>query len=632
MFGLGLGSTAVLALLIDGAILEPFGLSTPVSGVPERVAATVIASHAALPVRVAVSGAASRGDRVYAVSLTQTASMSVAANGQGELANTVEAVWEWSPIDQTDDVTTWAMRLRDVRFSLSVAGFNKPASAAARMASEFEQTFYARQIADGIWTGVRHSADTSANVRLAIESLLSMIQFRMVDGDPAVWQGIERDALGDVDCTYQWRRDPADAAKEQLKKTKLRYRQAIANGDVPVEARIDRACFVATLDRSREGWGAFTSDSDVSISFGRGAMSARSICKLTAVRVDGSVERFASPVAPANGWAELFRTDIPEPNSSLQADRWRERLAGRGEAEFEDRLVAAFVADRRSPARVDATEELTWLLRLSPAAVEHLRTRLVAGEWQPAVRGAMFGALGAAGTREAQECLATCLAAPSLSPEDRRSVLLATFQISEPRVEFVAQLDTFRTSAPEELRGQALLALGAAVSRDSMVRTKLAGDVIKRLIEDRPREPALLATWLAALGNTTSPDALGSLSPGLSHDDLRVRRAAVKAIGKIASPAAVSLLVGSVTRDSDAGVRRRSVTVLSTRSDAPPIQTWQGWLRDERVPEVRKAILSGLATRYRDDPESAATLRHAARLDSDASTRIAARHLLERGE
>ncbi len=85
---------------------------------------------------------------------------------------------------------------------------------------------------------------------------------------------------------------------------------------------------------------------------------------------------------------------------------------------------------------------------------------------------------------------------------------------------------------------------------------------------------------------------LETLSEALNDEDVRVREAAVRALGKIENESAVDLLIRALT-DSSAEIRRRAARALGKIEDAGAVEALGRALNDEDL-EVRQAAIRAL--------------------------------------
>ena len=85
---------------------------------------------------------------------------------------------------------------------------------------------------------------------------------------------------------------------------------------------------------------------------------------------------------------------------------------------------------------------------------------------------------------------------------------------------------------------------------------------------------------------------LETLSEALNDEDVRVREAAVRALGKIENESAVDLLIGALT-DSSAEIRRRAARALGKIEDAGAVEALGAVLNDDDL-EVRQAAIRAL--------------------------------------
>ncbi len=327
------------------------------------------------------------------------------------------------------------------------------------------------------------------------------------------------------------------------------------------------------------------------------------------------------PWSPVSGAEDASR--VADERTELA---WREALRGRALGKLVGDLEASLDADGASVE--DPLAALTMKLRLEPGAAAELAPLVR----QPALgeRAARLLLLAAAeaGTDACQALLGELAADAALSLERRELVLSALFSVraaGERLLSSVAALLEDPT-CDARLAERGLLALGSMVHRagaDPRSVTHLLA------LEDAAREQGRTGTWLYALSNAGSVEALPRIEACAREADPALRAAAAHALRRVPGEPALGLL-DRLAGDEHPAVRAQALGVLGASSPAPRLALLEPLLATETEPAVRQALVDALGRRGRPSAQERELLRSIQRRDPDARIRDLAGALLAR--
>ncbi len=316
--------------------------------------------------------------------------------------------------------------------------------------------------------------------------------------------------------------------------------------------------------------------------------------------------------------SELF---APRPLADpLAADR-----ALAGDARLEELLARLpQTLSGTMDARLQLLERLAARLRIAPSeallTVESILSQPVGSE----AEDFLIAALGAAGHREAGQALLEVAAARGNNAASLLSVLPAVGQLHDASPQVEDFLFALSAGAAEELRGTALLAMGAVARRGGSSR--LVAHILSEL------EGGTVDPWLgfSALANSCSPAML----PLVEHNfhtapTAEVRALAVSALRGVPDPQADSLLEEALA-DGCSAVRRQAALAWRARGLRPLALQRLGTLAvGDGDALTRMAALEALASELQT-PAVKELVAQAAAADVSEDVRALAARLLAR--
>jgi HEAT repeat protein len=277
-------------------------------------------------------------------------------------------------------------------------------------------------------------------------------------------------------------------------------------------------------------------------------------------------------------------------------------------------------------ARAAVQARLAALFRIDPAAAAQARAQMGPGNAR-----VVIGALGEAGTPEAQKALASVLADPHADVDARKEAVDAVLGLEHPTRETGEALKGLLASDDPELKNNASLAYGAVAGRLAESEPDAAHSMVTRIADDYAKagEPEERLRILGSLGNTRSSDALPVLSQSLSSSDPAVRAGAAAALRFVPDARADSLLVSSITKETDPAVRGAALMAAGYRSFEPLADALTGIAKGDDV-GLRKQLVATLENMASRDGDSVGLLAWMAQNDPDSKVRAQAESALER--
>ena len=137
-------------------------------------------------------------------------------------------------------------------------------------------------------------------------------------------------------------------------------------------------------------------------------------------------------------------------------------------------------------------------------------------------------------------------------------------------------------------------------------------------------------TWLLALANTGGDFPVAEILPFTTHRDGGVRGAAMLALGRSTTEAALQALGVALRTDVDPTVRGCAAEALARQASETATTELERGLNSEPVRDVRLTAIDELSVRARRWPGAARLLRWLADHDPDQDVRAAARDALAR--
>jgi HEAT repeat protein len=241
----------------------------------------------------------------------------------------------------------------------------------------------------------------------------------------------------------------------------------------------------------------------------------------------------------------------------------------------------------------------------------------------------LLGALGEAGTPEAQAVLIRYLENSANEARERTLAGIALARLESPTEASVAALR--RAQKDPLVADQATFALGSNVKRLAGANQDLRKQVLNGLIDELDRAPSdQKERYLAALGNAAAPEALPKLQQYATSEVASERKNAANGARQIPGPAAEGLLVGLLA-DPEETVRAQAVAAIADREPSPQlVDALSVVMRSETSYLVRSKAVNGASLWLREMPAVAPALRAVAENDSEEGLRLVAARALEK--
>ena len=467
-----------------------------------------------------------------------------------------------------------------------------------------------RSDTDGRLAEVRFDENMTVGARGVLAAVAAAMQFAQPE-DPAAdaWQADERDVNGHYTATYTRR---ADGRVDKA------YRVAAADSapggpTVPGYKLLADATFEMSGGRLVKL--RATQSGQVSLGSAKADRQARFQAEITLERTGDTIAGWAAGLAPDR--LQVF---------DARAAPARRRTAPTGQSYAELVAAAEKAGDARSwRDRYAVANALSASLRADPALVARVEGDLRAGVAKEPVQRTMIEALVRTGTATGQAALTRLAADPKVTRALREQVLAGAAFVKEPHPAFtraLAKIAFARTDSVYD--SMAGMTLGAAALHQRATDEAAAEETAESIAthtsdllaqaraadqRSKHRPPRLsgaaLANWMAALGNTGSPQALQPLLAGLvdksepvrmaaalalrfqepkavlpamhqvmlSDDSIHVRDNVIEAARYLGAPAAEALVVKALMHDVSKYVRLGAAhTVAAWASEAPGLR------------------------------------------------------------
>ncbi len=489
-------------------------------------------------------------------------------------------------------------------------GFTGEARAGARtlpmpgLAEPFDAYFGAT----GELVGVAWADAVSPTTRNLLATLA--IQLQIATGPRAVWEATERDTLGAYRSRYV--RSDAGLAREKLAYTTLADRALVA----------DVVGSMARIELSPDGWPAVLAGEET-LRVGMKGAEVGVTTRIDLVRTRSSEE----PAPPSLAWAIVALESAVRVAEAERTDDL-ELVDG---ASLSDLLAerAAIVDDHHAAGyqylRIAA------LLRVEPARALEAARRLRETTSDDEVR-VLAGALGDAGTPEAQVALGEIAAATEVEAGRRAQAVVSLGLTRTPTREAIARLRSVAHGPAGDLADAAWLALGNAALRirphDPVMAASIVDEILGELgVAARTGDEPHAVTLIRAGGNAGDARIVSALTPLAIAPSAALRAVVLSSLRLIDDPVSHRVLAGGLL-DAVAEVREAAAYAIGFQPPAGFIDAILAAYRREPSVDVRRELLVTAATSADEVPAFHALLERAAASDPDAGLReLAARAL-----
>lgn len=559
--------------------------------------------------------AAQRAGITYAAELTSDSTLSSQGGKttiRAHLRGRLEVVPSGAPGDGERVLCAFG---DDAELTLTIDGHAAGDDAKRRALLEHLRTpFYVTRDGSGRVRMFEFHRDVDAFSRGIARTVFTSSQ--VVLGTAERWSSDESDATGDYVAEY--RREASGA----ITKTKRGYTALHTAGAPQAAAGKVTTQGGATFVLSEGGVETLELSEDLALTPEPSLPAGSTTTKLSLRRVADAPRPHIVP--PTDDDLQAVGVDAVSGDSGRLAD---ERLVAGATIEQLLASLGSPAADDR--ARAHAQAQLAAGLRTRPgdvaAAVTAVQRAHGAGD-----AGPVLAALGAAGTVEAQQALATLAEDRSLPVDVRTHAVVSLGQCAEPTAATIDALGASVDDPQPDVRTAATLGLGTAATNVRAADPDRADDVVDDLLAalGQATTPEQKALALQALGNAGSDRAFGAIEGALADDSVLVRAAAAGALRFLSAPGVDPLLDAVMKRDPGAEVRSSAMEAVRFRSVAAHLAAL-GWvLRKELSVPLRVEALGLVGSLAAADPQARALVAASAESDDDTQVRAAASAIL----
>lgn len=511
----------------------------------------------------------------------------------------------------------------------------------------FERPVYVAQDSRGRVLAVHFDAAQDVTARRFVRSLLASTQFVAEDGPH--WSTEEADTTGDFESEYR-----ADGSANAYTKTKRRYLRVSAplpgipavsiaasdpspgtdpdpsHGAAPTQGPSSASAPTQSpspaVPRLR-GHLAFTLFADGHVKEAAGS-------DVVEMGMEGRHVRVETRVALTSVGVDhqaLSLSDFQSVRASLRAERLAEREPAEAPAPSEDRklvgnakpdeLMKRLARATRPEARAAVRARLAALFRLEPAEADRAAGLVRGGEVSAALSEQLVESLVSAGTREAQQALASVLVDARVRPQTLEHTARLAARVERPAVELAEALDRVVDRArDEDVRNTAALAVGSVVKGLEPMEPGGSQALLERMLRRCHARTVRPVVCLRMLANAGAPGGLAYAKSALLHPAPMVRGTATEALRSMPGAEVDVLLDQVLLGDPSPRVRALAVAAISQRIAGAHLRAVATALRTESSEQVRLELVRLLGGWKTGDEAAAALLRDVA--DNDASERV----------
>lgn len=483
--------------------------------------------------------------------------------------------------------------------------------------SWLSNTFYFKALESGAIRSFLFAKNTPVDARMILRGLVDSFQFVSPRGDMADWGVMEIDNSGQYSAKY------ANEDGQNVEKTKGFYTQMRGpTGLTPMQRGASFTVLKSTANVAigASGWPKqLTEDESLEV-------------QTLDIRVRSGIKTAASlnSITMHPEWAGAFPADLESDTiseaaamaaSMKQADV--NLVGGRSFAQ----ISADLRADDKS-ARSRAQARMSALLRVNPAEAKNATKEILHGSADKNSKKRMIGALGAAGTPEAQHELATLLASDAAGHLRTDSAIsLATTK--HPTDETANALHRAMESREQDVANTATLASGNVIRQMNTDGTSDTADALQVLINKLANAQTDFEKKLCleALGNSGDPRAFVAIAPYLSSSSVTLRAAATGALRFMPGAVADAAIIAGMA-DAEVTVRQEAVRTIGFRPVSSMLDAIDMLLKSEPKESIRLAILQGLQMQMLQEPSVVELIEWAQENDPASSVKSLAASIL----
>jgi hypothetical protein len=534
-------------------------------------------------------------EHLYDVSFAQTVRTETATDPEVSVA--LDGAWAVAYAGTDDRGLVFRAQLRDGTPSVRRGAVD----ATAAFSAALRGAYYFTTTAEGRLIELHFDPAIDEISRTALATLAST--FQVSSGSRAAsWEAVESDSVGDYRARY--------VRGSELHRERIAY-ERVTGSDLIAASIVKTGTGIVLRG---DGWPEHIAGNEVTR---LGTNELGVVVDASFTLRHRALARGATP-----GWYEGLLAVAPDAstNAVSQHEADRELVAG---ASLADLLVElARVNDDH--ARGYQFLRIAALFRLDADAAR-AGARLVLDGATSETSGVIVGALGEAGTPDAQHALHDVLAAP-LADDTRARAAIALGLTEAPTDDTLAALARAADSGEGDVASTATLAQGNAALRMRDDAPGASAQQVEALLARlelaaSDEERALI---IRALGNTADERIVSALARALAGTSPLVRIAATEAL-RLLPGAAIDSRIIVLLGDADSLVRAAAVFAAGERDLHAFAPVFARALRVDRALEVRRAIVGLAGARIDELPALRGLVEYAAEHESDSELRAIAR-------
>ncbi len=534
-----------------------------------------------------------------------------------------------SVLDRREDEILVGIAFPELTFSARASGESADPMQLRSMIEPLRQRTLMRMNSGGTQTGFRFPEEFGGQQEMIVRGVMAGFQFVVPEGVEREWTTREEDATGFFEARYE---EPVRENLNELRrinKKKFAYLAQPGTQEFEMLPWI-RAAAHCLLDPAL-GW---IEEADT-------RESQRNDLEGLHVRIENHsalcfhlVGVEAGDFAAPEDWEGMFEPIRPASDGTLAREHKRERMARRlADVELCDLLAQLLTLT--DAGAYDSAEHyqlcrlISWKLRLSPECLDELLSWVEMPGNSRALTQSLLDCLADSNTTAGQAKLVDYMVDRGRRAEFRLATSLAMFNLERPgrgTFEAVRGLLSDDHLSPE-LKSTSLLLMGAFGRGE---RAAELGDApLESLlsIEQQAIDSGMLSSWIQALGNTASPQALERVAAYSQHPEVPVRVAVVTALGSLPGPEQAEILGQIVTGDASEHVQCLAAEVLAATGTQEALFKAAEVLAHPRT-DLRRATVLGLGALLGTNPAALYLLQQVAAADPSEEIRLMCSEML----
>jgi HEAT repeat protein len=469
-----------------------------------------------------------------------------------------------------------------------------------------------------------YGSKSGASLARALQrELVSTFQFSVPESPLRKWTTIELDPVGECEVSYVLQQDG------RYSRRKIRYvRVATAEGllladRVNVVPKLEVSVATYALD----GKGRIRQLSSRNLTTASLGMSTSSFATEVLAQFDIHSEEFDPALASKDPFAGLTKLGLTADRETFRETE-QQALRQLVNGATAEQLIEQMAAEDKEQGDIQA--RLAALMRLDSSAVMQVAAAVREGYDD----ANLLGALGAAGTPEAQQALVALAADASLALHVQQAAIEALHTVDEPTEETMAALELLVAAENDDIKKSASYALGTLAGKLAATDEAQASTYVQKMAAqfDAAQSDGERMRLLDALGNAGRPEGLESIAQGLTSADSVVRDIAARALRKIDDPRADAMLSNLFLSKAEADVREAALFAAGFRRFSPLAAALGVLLEREPESQLRGQAVGLLVTYLQRDGdlEVVPLLKWVAANDPDTTLRQNAARVLSR--